>query len=45
MSHRVGIMIGGNLIAEGSIDSLAEEKFGVGEKEYSLEEIYMKYFQ
>ena len=45
MSHRVGLMIGGNLIAEGSIDSLAEEKFGVGEKEYSLEEIYMKYFQ
>jgi len=45
MSHRVGIMIGGSLIAEGSIDSLAEEKFGVGEKEYSLEEIYMKYFQ
>jgi len=45
MSHRVGIMIGGNLIAEGSIDSLAEEKFGVGEREYSLEEIYMKYFQ
>ncbi len=45
MSHRVGIMIGGDLIAEGSIDSLAEETFGVGEKEYSLEEIYMKYFQ
>ncbi len=45
ISDRVGIMIGGNLIAEGSIDALAEEKFGVGEKEYSLEEIYMKYFQ
>jgi len=45
ISHRVGIMIDGSLIAEGSIDSLAEEKFGVGEKEYSLEEIYMKYFQ
>ncbi len=45
MSHRVGIMIDGSLIAEGSIDSLAEEKFGVGEREYSLEEIYMKYFQ
>lgn len=45
MSHRVGIMIGGSLIAEGAIDTLAEEKFGVGEKEYSLEEIYMKYFQ
>lgn len=45
MSHRVGIMIDGSLIAEGSIDSLAEERFGVGEREYSLEEIYMKYFQ
>ncbi|MBU0733806.1 MAG: ABC transporter ATP-binding protein [Proteobacteria bacterium] len=45
ISDRVGIMIGGNLIAEGSINALAEEKFGMGEKEYSLEEIYMKYFQ
>jgi len=45
LSHRVGIMIGGSLIAEGAIDALAEERFGVGEKEYSLEEIYMKYFQ
>ena len=45
MSHRVGIMIGGNLIAEGTINSLAEEKFGMGEKEYSLEEIYLKYFR
>ena len=33
------------MVAEGSIDSLAEEKFGVDGKEYSLEEIYMKYFQ
>jgi ABC-2 type transport system ATP-binding protein len=45
ISHRVGIMIDGNLVADGSIESLAEEKFGVGEKEYTLEEIYMKYFQ
>ncbi|MBW1734064.1 MAG: ABC transporter ATP-binding protein [Deltaproteobacteria bacterium] len=45
ISHRVGIMIDGKLIAEGSIDSLAEEKFGLDQKEYSLEEIYMKYFQ
>lgn len=44
ITHRVGIMINGNMIAEGSIESLAEEKFGVGEREYSLEEIYMKYF-
>ena len=45
ISHRVGIMIHGEMVAEGSIESLAKEKFGVGEKEYSLEEIYMKYFQ
>ena len=45
ISHRVGIMIKGKMVAEGSIDSLAKEKFGVDEKEYSLEEIYMKYFQ
>ena len=45
ISNRVGIMINGKMIAEGSIESLAKEKFGVGEKEYSLEEIYMKYFQ
>lgn len=45
VSHRVGIMIRGKMVAQGTIDSLAEEKFGVGEKEYSLEEIYMKYFQ
>ena len=38
-------MIDGNLVAEGTIESLAEERFGLGEKEYSLEEIYMKYFQ
>lgn len=45
ISHRVGIMIKGKMVAEGSIESLAREKFGFGEKEYSLEEIYMKYFQ
>lgn len=45
ISNRVGIMLDGKMIAEGSIESLAKEKFGVGEKEYSLEEIYMKYFQ
>lgn len=45
ISHRVGIMIKGEMVAVGSIDALAKEKFGVGGKEYSLEEIYMKYFQ
>ncbi len=45
ISHRVGIMIKGKMVAEGGIDVLAKEKFGVGGKKYNLEEIYMKYFQ
>lgn len=44
ISHRVGIMIKGRMVAEGAIEALAKEKFGLEEKEYSLEEIYMKYF-
>ncbi|RJR40629.1 MAG: ABC transporter ATP-binding protein [Desulfobacteraceae bacterium] len=43
--HRVGIMIKGKMVAEGTIDALSKEKFGLGEDRYSLEEIYMKYFQ
>jgi len=45
ISHRVGIMIHGEMVAEGTIESLAKEKLGVGKEEYALEEIYMKYFQ
>ena len=45
ISHRVGIMIRGRMVAEGSIEALAREKFGVGEEKFTLEEIYMKYFQ
>jgi ABC-2 type transport system ATP-binding protein len=45
ISHRVGIMINGQMMAQGAVESLAEEKFGVGNKEYTLEEIYMKYFR
>lgn len=45
ISHRVGIMINGRMVAQGSINDLAREKFGLGETEYTLEEIYMKYFQ
>jgi len=45
ISHRVGIMIKGKMVGEGSIEALAREKFGVGEEKYTLEEIYMKYFQ
>ncbi|MBW2469723.1 MAG: ABC transporter ATP-binding protein, partial [Deltaproteobacteria bacterium] len=41
--HRIGIMIRGQMVAQGSIDQLAKEKFGVGKEKYTLEEIYMKY--
>ncbi len=43
--HRIGIMIKGRMVAQGAMDHLAEEKFGVGKEQYTLEEIYMKYFQ
>jgi ABC-2 type transport system ATP-binding protein len=43
--HRVGIMINGRMVAHGPMAQLAKEKLGVGKEEYTLEEIYMKYFQ
>lgn len=43
--HRVGIMISGRMVAQGPMDRLAREKLGIGQQQYSLEEIYMKYFQ
>lgn len=43
--HRVGIMINGKMVAQGPIDQLAKEKLGIGKDQYSLEEIYMKYFR
>lgn len=42
---RVGIMIKGQMVAQGPMDRLAKEKLGIGRQTYSLEEIYMKYFQ
>ena len=42
--HRVGIMIKGRLVANGPLDQLARDKFGVGPEQFTLEEIYMKYF-
>jgi ABC-2 type transport system ATP-binding protein len=42
---RVGIMIKGKMVAQGSMDHLAEEALGIGTKDYALEEIYMKYFR
>jgi len=43
--HRVGIMIKGQMVACGPMDQLAMEKLGVGKEQYSLEEIYMKFFR
>ncbi|MBU0999462.1 ABC transporter ATP-binding protein, partial [Patescibacteria group bacterium] len=45
ISHRVGIMIKGQMVAVGRIEDLAQEKFGVGQEKYTLEEVYMKYFK
>jgi len=43
--HRVGIMIKGRMVAQGPMEQLAKEKLGIGSERYSLEEVYMKYFQ
>jgi ABC-2 type transport system ATP-binding protein len=45
ISDRIGIMINGRMIAIGPIETLAKEKLGIGDKEISLDDIYMKYFQ
>ena len=45
ISSRVGIMIKGRLVAEGTIEELARGKFGEGTEDMSLEKVYMHYFQ
>jgi ABC-2 type transport system ATP-binding protein len=45
LCRRVGIMIKGKMVAQGPMDRLAQEKLGLGTEEYTLEELYMKYFQ
>jgi ABC-2 type transport system ATP-binding protein len=42
---RFGVMISGKLVAQGTMEELAGERFGIGKKEYTLEEIYMKFFK
>jgi len=42
---RIGIMINGRMVAQGPIERLAEEKLGIGKEEFTLEEVYMKYFR
>ncbi|GIX46268.1 MAG: hypothetical protein KatS3mg131_0479 [Candidatus Tectimicrobiota bacterium] len=43
--HRIGIMIRGRMVAQGPMERLAAEKFGIEGEQHTLEEIYMKYFQ
>jgi hypothetical protein len=38
-------MINGNLVAIGPIEELAKKKLGLDQQDYTLEEIYMKYFK
>jgi ABC-2 type transport system ATP-binding protein len=45
IADRIGIMIHGKMIAEGPLEKLAHEKLGVEDKEISLDDVYMKYFQ
>ncbi len=45
LCKRIGIIIKGRMVAQGTMDALAREKFGLDQNEYTLEEIYMKYFQ
>jgi ABC-2 type transport system ATP-binding protein len=45
ISDSIGIMLNGRMIAVGPIEKLAKEKLGVDDKEISLDDVYMKYFQ
>lgn len=45
LCNRMGIIIKGKMVAQGTMEMLAREKFGVDSEEFTLEEIYMKYFQ
>ena len=45
ISDRVGIMLQGRLVGLGALDELAQRTLGVDQAQYTLEEIYMKYFQ
>ena len=45
LCHRMGIIIKGRMVAQGTMTSLAKGKLGVDQQEYTLEEVYMKYFK
>jgi len=42
---RVGIMLQGSLVGVGPLDALAKQKLGVDQAQYTLEEIYLRYFR
>lgn len=42
---RFGIMIGGKMVALGTMEELGEKKLDIGTTTYTLEEVYMKYFK
>jgi len=42
---RIGIMIGGKLVAQGTLAELQAASFGIGSESFTLEQIYMKYFK
>lgn len=45
ISDRVGIMLKGTLVAVGSTRELAERTLGVDQEQYTLQEVYMRYFR
>ena len=45
IADRIGIMIKGTMIATGPLDELVKDKLGVDDREISLDELYMNYFQ
>jgi len=45
ISDRVGIMLKGRLVAVGPIQELARQKLGIDQAQYTLEELYMRYFR
>ena len=42
---RVGIMLLGSMVGVGPLDELAKQKLGVDQAQYTLEEIYLRYFR
>ncbi len=42
---RFGIMIGGRMVACGTMEQLAGRKLDIGKESYTLEEVYMKHFK